>query len=135
MNHYHIFLNYLNQIAGRYFFFHFLLYPITGDPSVNPLGFIPKHVLNPVTYTLLPCCNTGIRHQYLMLDDHNDLPSSLFSSTFVCPPLTIHLHTILAKHFKCKADQIALLVKLSRTTFSSHLEWNPNSSFSGKSED
>lgn len=100
MNHYHIFLNYLNQIARSYFLFSPL--PLTLNPSVNLIGFIPKHVSNPVTYTLLPCSHAGISHQYFMLDCHSGLPSSLSASTLVCPPLTIHLQTIMANHFKVR---------------------------------
>lgn len=35
MNHYHIFLNYLDQIARSYFFFLFSPLPLTLNPSVN----------------------------------------------------------------------------------------------------
>lgn len=134
INHYYIFLNYLNKTARSYLWFSPL--PFTLNPWVNPIGSVPKHISNPVTYTLLPCPYTGISHQYFMLDCHNGLPSSLSAATLVFPPSssTTHRQTIMMNHFKCKADQITFVVKLSSTTLSSHFEWNPNSSFSGVSD-
>lgn len=128
-----IFLIYLNEIARSYFWFSSL--PLTLNPSINPIGFVPKCISNPVIYALLLCSHTGISHQYLMLDGHNGLPSSLSASALICPPLTIYLQTAIVNHLKWYSRSNRLLVKTSSTTLTSHLGWNPNSSLSRMSED